>query len=550
MTPSYPDIRAFLTPRQQAAAREVVRRVRAEVDAELWRVFLFGSRARREARPDSDVDLLLVFRRLPPDREPQAAEAEEIADEVAERSGVPVTVWSVSLPDLERGRRTPMLVDALDDGIPLWPEGGAPLHLPFTADDAAWCSACLLDRVAEGGAEAPALLRAGDVEGAARRVRDDVVRLCTALLLAHGETRPRRGDAVRRVQSRDPVLGWAAGAFGPRGTRRTRPCRRRRGDSARRSRRWRGCEGRCSAAGSGSPGGREACGTVRCITRRTGPPAQHPGRADGTSINPSATMKLIQTDGRQRRTLSAVFTVTFVLSILLTAFFQTQVVSGKQFAIRAEENRLRPIVIPAPRGTIVDRNGEVVATSLTAYSVAVLPGDSGVIRTTLRDLMPFLGLAEADVEEMMRKRNGRPHDLLEITNRATYSQAAAIEERRAAFPNLLVVERPQRYYPAGPAIGHMIGYVTEITKEQLELPEYKEAGYRQGRLIGQAGMEKQYELQLTGEDGARYVEVDAKGRVVNPTSSVGALAPKPGGQLKLTIDLALQRYVHEIFPTR
>lgn len=217
MTPSYPDVRAFLTPRQRAAALEVVRRVRVEVDADLWRVFLFGSRARREARPDSDVDLLLVFRRLPPDREPQAGEAEDIADEVAERSGVPVTVWSVSLPDLERGRRTPMLVDALDDGIPLWPEGSAPLHLPFTPDDAVWCIGCLLDRVAEGGAEAPALLRAGDGEGAARRVRDDVVRLCTALLLAHGETRPRRGDAVRRVQSRDPVLGWAAGAFGPPG---------------------------------------------------------------------------------------------------------------------------------------------------------------------------------------------------------------------------------------------------------------------------------------------------------------------------------------------
>ncbi|HEX8213233.1 MAG TPA: nucleotidyltransferase domain-containing protein [Longimicrobium sp.] len=217
MTPSYPDIRAFLTPRQQAAALEVVRRVRAEVDAELWRVFLFGSRARREARPDSDIDLLLVFRRLPPDREPQAGEAEDIAEEVAERSGVPVTVWSVSLPDLERGRRTPMLVDALDDGIPLWPEGGAPLHLPFTPEDAAWCTACLLDRVAEGGAEAPALLRAGDVEGAARRVRDDVVRLCTALLLLHGETRPRRGDAVRRIPSRDPVLRWAAKAWGPPG---------------------------------------------------------------------------------------------------------------------------------------------------------------------------------------------------------------------------------------------------------------------------------------------------------------------------------------------
>lgn len=215
--PGYPDIRAFLTPRQQAASLEVVRRVRAEVDAELWGVFLFGSRARRQARPDSDVDLLLIFRRLPPDREPQAGEAEDIAAEVAERSGEPVTVWSVSLPDLERGRRTPMLVDALDDGIPLWPEDGAPLHLPFTPDDAVWCTGCLLDRVAEGATEAPALLHAGDVDGAARRVRDDVVRLCTALLLMHGETRPRRGDAVRRIPSGDPVLRWAADAWGPPG---------------------------------------------------------------------------------------------------------------------------------------------------------------------------------------------------------------------------------------------------------------------------------------------------------------------------------------------
>lgn len=110
-----------------------------------------------------------------------------------------------------------MLVDALDDGIPLWPKGSAPLHLPFTPADAVWCTACLLDRVAEGGAETAALLRAGEVEGAARRVRDDVVRLCTALLLMHGETRPRRGDAVRRIPSRDPVLRWAAGAFGPPG---------------------------------------------------------------------------------------------------------------------------------------------------------------------------------------------------------------------------------------------------------------------------------------------------------------------------------------------
>ncbi|HEU0015271.1 MAG TPA: penicillin-binding protein 2 [Longimicrobium sp.] len=259
-------------------------------------------------------------------------------------------------------------------------------------------------------------------------------------------------------------------------------------------------------------------------------------------------MKLFQGDTRQRRTLGAVFAITFIITTLLTAFFHTQVVSGKQYAMRSEENRLRGIPIPAPRGTILDRDGEVVATSITAYSIAVLPGEPELVRETLDDLAPFIGLAQSDVEALMQKRARRPHDLLEVTDRATYSQAAAIEERRAAFTNLMVVERPQRFYPAGPAIGHITGYVTEITKEQLELPQYRQAGYKQGRLIGQAGIEKQYELKLTGRDGARFVEVDAKGRVVNPTAAVGSQAPIPGTPLRLTLDLKLQQYTHELFP--
>jgi penicillin-binding protein 2 len=259
-------------------------------------------------------------------------------------------------------------------------------------------------------------------------------------------------------------------------------------------------------------------------------------------------MRLLQTDSRQRRTLGAIFAVSFIIATLLTAFFHTQVMAGEQYAQRSEENRLRGIPIPAPRGTILDRDGEVVATSITSYSIAVLPGDSTLVKTTLNDLAPFLGLSAENVEEMMVRRNRRPHDLLEVTDRATFSQAAAIEERRAAFPNLMVVERPQRFYPAGAAIGHLSGYVTEITKEQLELPEYRQADYKQGRLIGQAGIEKQYELTLSGRDGARFVEVDAKGRVVDPRSTVGARAPISGNPIKLTLDLKLQEYTHQIFP--
>jgi hypothetical protein len=204
-----------------------VRRVRAEVPAELARAFVFGSKARGEARPDSDVDVLLVFRRLPPDREPQAAMAEALAERVAAYTAVPVTVWSVSLVDLERGNRTPMLVDALDDGIPLWPPGAPPLPLPFTPADALRCTGALLARVREGGEEASGHLLAGEHAAAWKRMRDDLVRLCTAGLLLAGETRPRRGDAVRRFLARGnggeipprfaPVFRWAAESYGPAG---------------------------------------------------------------------------------------------------------------------------------------------------------------------------------------------------------------------------------------------------------------------------------------------------------------------------------------------
>src|SRR5215218_9816382 len=115
----HPRLIDLLRPREHAAAMELVRRVWRGVPAALWRALLFGSRARGEGRPDSDLGVLLVFHALPPDREPHAGIAEWIAEDVAEETGVPVTVWSVSRMDLERGRRTPMLVDSLDDGIPL-----------------------------------------------------------------------------------------------------------------------------------------------------------------------------------------------------------------------------------------------------------------------------------------------------------------------------------------------------------------------------------------------------------------------------------------------
>lgn len=218
----------LLTPAEARAARRFVDRVRREVPARLVQASLFGSKARREARPDSDLDVLLVFRRLPPDREPHASHAEEIAEEVARASGIPVTTWSVSLVDLAQGSRTPMLVDALEDSVPLWWERRPLRPLPFTPRDALRCVDALLARVEEGSGEFAEHLAHGAVPAALHRSRDDVVRLCTAALLLRGVTRPRRAEAVRCFVARggtgEPlpaeargILAWAALSFGPDG---------------------------------------------------------------------------------------------------------------------------------------------------------------------------------------------------------------------------------------------------------------------------------------------------------------------------------------------
>lgn len=200
---------AELDERERKGADEVIGRVRREVGARLEHALLFGSRARGTARPDSDLDLLLVFRRLPPDREPHAGQAERIAAEVARRSGVPLGVWSVSLEDFRPGVRTPMLVDAIHDAVPLWPADLRPPSAELAPADAAHCAGRLLERVEEGSAEVAGRLAEGDPAWA-RRVRDDLVRLCTAVILLAGETRPRRGDAVRAALARLSRLRWSA----------------------------------------------------------------------------------------------------------------------------------------------------------------------------------------------------------------------------------------------------------------------------------------------------------------------------------------------------
>ncbi|HEX6940926.1 MAG TPA: nucleotidyltransferase domain-containing protein [Longimicrobiales bacterium] len=223
-----------LTPRERRAVAELIRRVLDAGEPPLLRAFLFGSKARGDYRRDSDVDVLAICAIDADERDAAAAALAAHAARVSRATGVRVEPWAVPETDLEVGGRTPMLVDALDDGIPLWPRGAPPIRIAFTAADAAFCAACLVDWVDAGGAVARRALAEGRTADAAARIRDDITRMATAALLLDGDTRHRRVGSLRRFAWRWvrtgrvsrrvlPALHWAAAAYPPPDACRARP---------------------------------------------------------------------------------------------------------------------------------------------------------------------------------------------------------------------------------------------------------------------------------------------------------------------------------------
>ena len=214
-------------PLEIAAVRSLIGRIRQPGMPPLFAAVLFGSKARGDADARSDIDVLIVCD-VPAGSRARAARAvNAAARQVSRARGVRLHPWTVTRGELRRGRRTPMLVDALADGIPLWPPDLRDVRLPFTRDDAVFCVVCLLDWWREGGRLVRRAIAEGDCELAAARTRDDITRLATAALLLLGETRHRRCDSLLRFRTSfiatgiispeaDKALRWAELAY-PRG---------------------------------------------------------------------------------------------------------------------------------------------------------------------------------------------------------------------------------------------------------------------------------------------------------------------------------------------
>ena len=259
-------------------------------------------------------------------------------------------------------------------------------------------------------------------------------------------------------------------------------------------------------------------------------------------------MKIRHPHERRRRAEVALVVVVCLLGGLGLAFFRVQVLGSSTYMLQAESNRLRALPVPAPRGTIFDRNGQVVADNVPGYSVTVLYERSDSAQATLERLSPYLALTPEDVVRLMRTVERYPRQPLVVDMDADFRSVSRLEERRSEFPNVFIEMRPKRRYLSGPAVAHLVGYLGEITGDELTAPAFPDDRYEQGMVVGKTGIERQYESKLQGESGIRYVEVDARGRIVGDFGGSVLRAGAAGTDIRVNVDLGLQEWIHRIFP--
>ena len=229
-----------------------------------------------------------------------------------------------------------------------------------------------------------------------------------------------------------------------------------------------------------------------------------------------------------------------LLAVLGVRLYYLQVVQGDYWSERAENQRVRFIPIPAPRGAILDRNGKILVDSRPTYNVVLSNEPLKKIDVSERIPEYSKGLnLEPDIVlerlNLIKKQN--EFEMLVLKESATMQDIAWVESHSLEFPELRIELQPQRFYPHGTMLAHVVGYVGEISSKQLEQESYKSRGMRPGDIIGKGGLEQSYDEHLRGRPGYRKVIVDSRGRV---QSEIEVVHPQSGQDLISTIDLDLQ----------
>ncbi|MCB2049333.1 MAG: penicillin-binding protein 2 [Novosphingobium sp.] len=216
------------------------------------------------------------------------------------------------------------------------------------------------------------------------------------------------------------------------------------------------------------------------------------------------------------------------------------VAQNEKYQLLAESNRVNLSLIPPRRGWILDRNGLPLASNKADFRVDVIPDRLGDEKKTIATLTELLDLDDVKVRDLTDKLDkARGFAPVEVASGLDWDRFAAVSVRLPDLPGVVTQRGFSRFYPTGPCVGHLIGYVGAASREEWEAEGKKPLLITPGFKIGKDGLEKSFDLELRGEPGARRVEVTSSGKIVRDLDTRDDV---PGKPVKLTIDGRLQDY--------
>ena len=250
------------------------------------------------------------------------------------------------------------------------------------------------------------------------------------------------------------------------------------------------------------------------------------------------------------RVLVVGIVVLVCMGLLVSRLVVLQVVRHEDLKAQAENNRTAVVPVVPNRGLILDRNGVVLATNYSAYTLEVTPSKVLAMEVMLGELAQVVEISPRDRRRFKKlMEESRNFESLPIRTKLTEEEVARFAAQRFRFPGVEIKARLFRNYPFGELASHVIGYIGRINKSEKERLEESVDGanYRGTEYIGKLGVEQSFEAQLHGTTGVDSVETSAGGRAVRKLTSNPST---PGNTVMLSIDIKLQKLVEDMYGER
>ena len=244
---------------------------------------------------------------------------------------------------------------------------------------------------------------------------------------------------------------------------------------------------------------------------------------------------------RQKLCAGAYAIVFLCMAVLVARLSYLQLINGRKYRELSQQNSVRVVPLQAPRGKILDRNGRLLAGVKPCFNICVVRKDVKNMESLLGRLLPLLNEPDSAVRVRLKQMLNQPAYLPAVIKRgADWDEISRIEARLSELPGVVIDVTPGRKYPYGSIAPHLLGYLGELSQEDIDSGRFPTAA--PGDLVGKYGIEARYQTELAGLKGERTLEVDSRMMLKRVLSE---RMPVPGDDIFLTLDLDLQMAAEE-----